>query len=131
MSKKLIIVVGTLLLLAITVPSAYAAINDQQKSDLKSLYQKMIDIRKQMIDIYVSDGQITPVQGKIMKDNLDKEQKNIDENVITPGIGGCGGDSGSGMMGDTTGTGMMGSGSGMMGGTAGTGMMGSRTAKEL
>ncbi|MHB1125652.1 MAG: YckD family protein [Bacillota bacterium] len=112
MSRKLIIVVVTLLLLAMAIPSAYAAINDQQKADLQNLYKKMIEVRKQMIDVYIAAGQITPEQGKIMKDNMDQAQKYYDENGVTPGIGnGCGGGGG--------GAGMMGGGAGMMGGDAG------------
>ncbi|MHB1421056.1 MAG: DUF2680 domain-containing protein [Bacillota bacterium] len=133
MSKKLIVVLVTLLLLAIAVPSAYAAINDQQKSDLQSLYKKMTDIRKQMIDTYVAGGQITPDQGKNMKDNLDNAQKNIDENGISPGSGMMGSDNGSGMMSSDSGSGMMSSdsGSGMMSSDSGSGMMSSDSSSGM
>ena len=106
MSKKLTILLAVILILAVSVPVAYAAISDNQQKEINQLAKQMLEIRKQIVDKYVAAGQITPEQGKQIKSQIDQMYKNHSENggFAGPGMmgggmmgrGGCGGMGGGG-----------------------------------
>jgi len=66
-NKKLFVVLAALLLVVLAVPTAFAALNDQQREEVDRLYQQIFELKKQIIDKYVEGGEITPEQGRIMK----------------------------------------------------------------
>lgn len=116
MRKKVLIAIAVVVLMALMVPAAYAAISDQQKDDIKAIYQQMFTLRKQMVDKYVEAGEITKTEGDAWKARIDAAQKNSEANGYAPGPGnggGCGMGSGSGGRGMGFGSGGRGMGSGM------------------
>lgn len=127
MTRKLIIALTALLVIAFAVP-AYAAITDGQKKEILDLQKQMAALKKQIVQKYVDSGEITKEEGKTIQDNIDKWQDYAEKNpdAIGPIGGGCGG--GQGMMTGPNGQarirGMMGgSVGGMMGGYAPTGTL--------
>ncbi|GAW31308.1 hypothetical protein JDF658_10730 [Carboxydocella sp. JDF658] len=95
MKKKWLALVAAVLLVAFAVP-AFAAITDAQKKEILDLQKQIVELRKKMIDKYVEAGQLTPEQGKLMKDRMDQMEKYREQNGILPGPGmmqggGCGG----------------------------------------
>ncbi|GFN22104.1 YckD family protein [Thermanaeromonas sp. C210] len=91
MKKKLVVVMATLLLVALAVPAAFAALNDQQREEVNQLFQQMFELKKQIIDKYVEGGEITPEQGRIMKEHLDyMQQYHRDYGFGIMGAGHCG-----------------------------------------
>lgn len=125
--------------LVVTGASAALGATDQSKlSDIKSLYQQIFGLQKQVIQKQVDAGIITQDQATYWQNLLDQKQKyqeqSIDNGTI-PGPGGMGGFGGGyGMMGGSGGYGGMmggsggGYGYGMMGGYGpGTGAAGSGT----
>jgi len=119
MKRKLIIGLVAVLTLAFAVPTAFAAITDQQKQEIDALYKQMFELRKQIIQKYVDGGEITKEQGDTLKKNIDKayEYRKKNGTGFGPGAGGCGGpgmeEMHNSMMGGTGG--MMGGFGGMMG----------------
>lgn len=102
MKRKLLIGLTAILVLAFAVP-AFATFNgftDAQKKNISNYQKQMVELRKKMVDEYVSAGQITADQAKVIKDNMDKAQKYREDNGIIggPGMGGrgCGGAGGFG-----------------------------------
>lgn len=92
MKKKLIVAVATVLLVALAAPVALAALSDQQKEEINRLYQQMFDLKKQIVDKYVEGGEITPEQGRLMKEHLDyMQQYHRDYGFGMMGADHCGG----------------------------------------
>lgn len=100
MSKKVLIAIAVVVLMALAVPTAYAAISDKQKDDIKAIYKEMFSLRKQMVDKYVEAGEITKDEGDAWKARIDTAEKNREANGYAPGPGygrgrgggrGCGG----------------------------------------
>lgn len=94
MKRKIALLVLTLLLVAVAVPTAYAALTDDQQKALDSLYDQMAALRKQMIQQYVDAGLITAEQGKLMQERADLmiqyRKQNAANGLYGPGAcGGC------------------------------------------
>ena len=107
MKKKVVVgIISAILVLALAIP-AFAAVSDTQKKDIGNLLTQIAELRKQIVDKYVDAGVITKEQADTEKKNIDQTTKYQAENPdqIGPGSG-CGG-YGNGMMGSSTGYGMM------------------------
>ncbi len=68
MKRKLIITVATVLTLALMAPAAFAALSNSQQDQVNKIYQQMDELRKQLVQIYVDAGQLTPEQGKLLQE---------------------------------------------------------------
>lgn len=100
MSKKVLIAIAVVVLMALAVPTAFAAISDKQKDEIKTIYKQMFSLRKQMVDKYVEAGEITKAEGDAWKARIDTAEKNREANGYAPGPGnGRGGRGGCGNMG--------------------------------
>lgn len=99
MSKKVMIALAVIALVAMIVPSAYAAITDAQKQKVDDLQKQMLELKKEMVETYVDAGEITQEQADVMIERMESMEKYRSENGITPGFGkggrrgsgGCGG----------------------------------------
>lgn len=96
MTKKILIPLLVVGLLLMSVPVVLGA-SDQGKEDIAKLQKQIFDLKKQLVQKYVDNGQITVEQGKLMEQRMDQAYKNAEQNGFTPGAG-CGG-YGGGMMG--------------------------------
>ncbi|NLI91773.1 MAG: YckD family protein [Peptococcaceae bacterium] len=106
MKKKLFIVIG--MVVALLIPTAaFAAtsdtpaaqtirgfcgidtsnLTDQQKADLNTQFQKMVDLRKETINKMVADGAITKAQGDAAIQRMDDMVKYRQENGFTGRMG--------------------------------------------
>ncbi len=115
MTKKLVLALTAVLVVAFAVP-AFAAMTDTQKKEIVDLQKQIAALKKQVVQKYVDSGEITKDQGKTIQDNIDKWQDYAEQNpgAIGPVGGGCGG--GAGMMADPEVQAQM---RGMMGGMMG------------
>lgn len=68
MKRKIIIAVAAVLVLAVMAPAAFAALTDKQQDEVNKIYQQMNELRKQLIQVYVDAGQLTPEQGKQLQE---------------------------------------------------------------
>lgn len=121
MKKKITVAVVVALVLALSVPVAFAALSPAQEKELKTLYIQQFDLQKQMIQKRVEFGWITQQQADWMIKNLEARKEYLDKNGFDgqygpgygPGFGpggfGCGGRGGFGP-GPAYGRGMMGGG---------------------
>ncbi len=102
MRGKLLIIVVVVLSLAIVVPTALAALGDNQKQELKGLYLQMLDVQKQIIQKKVQFGLLTREQGDELVRRLEENQKYLvnesqagdgsaQDQAAPPGSYGCGG----------------------------------------
>jgi hypothetical protein len=66
--RKIIIAVATVLVLAVMAPAAFAALTDKQQDEVNKIYKQMDELRKQLIQVYVDAGQLTPEQGKQLQE---------------------------------------------------------------
>jgi len=90
--RYLLLALAALLIVAWAVPSAYAAITDQQQKAINDLYDKMAEDQKQLIQQYVDAGQITQEQANLFKQRIDLMNKNTTNgDVYGRGAGGWGG----------------------------------------
>ena len=93
MRKNYIIAIIAILLLAIAIPALAAtgtpaqnqdttrpALTTEQSKEIANLRQQMMELRKQMIDKYVTYGRLTPEQGKQIKERITARQKFLQEN---------------------------------------------------
>lgn len=99
MTKKLVIALTAVLVIAFAVP-AFAAMTDAQKKEITDLQKQIAALKKQVVQKYVDSGEITKDQGKSIQDNIDQWQDYAEKNpdAVGPVGGGCGG--GPGMMAD-------------------------------
>lgn len=84
MSKRIIIILAALLVFALALP---AAANNTPDDELQALFEKLLEIKKQIIDRYVAAGQLTPEQGEYMKDRMDATYQFRAKNGFGPGFG--------------------------------------------
>ncbi len=91
MSKKLLIALTVVLVIAFAIP-AFAAITDVQKKEISETQKQITALRKQLVQKYVDAGQITKEQGTTIQKNIDQRQEYIEQNptAMVPGAGGCG-----------------------------------------
>lgn len=108
MSKKVLISLLVVGIMLIAVPIVLGATDNAKLQEITKIQQQLLDLRKQLVQKYVEDGQITPDQGKAMQDRMDQGYKYAEENGFQPGPGCGGGGFGPGMMSGGGGRGMMG-----------------------
>lgn len=107
MKKKIYLtVIAVLLLAAMSIPAAFAAVDnaetpssaapktkqeinltDAQKKELKQLSEEMFELKKKMTQKYIDFGIITKEQGELRLKKLDEMKKKMEENGFTPGYG--------------------------------------------
>jgi len=106
MKRKIYITItAVLLIIALAVPAAFAmqdakvkkapgarlenkvTLTDAQKSELKQINDKMVELDKQKVQKYIDFGIMTQEQGDAKLKNIDEMQKRMDESGVTPGLG--------------------------------------------
>ncbi|GEA16251.1 MAG: hypothetical protein PWR22_2342 [Moorella sp. (in: firmicutes)] len=97
MTKKIALVLAIVLMLGVLAPVAFAAVTDQQKAEIDSLYQQIIELRQQIVDKYVEAGELTKEQGEAIKESIRDMEEYHSKYGIVPGA--CHGGAGYGMMG--------------------------------
>lgn len=86
MNKKWILAMAAVLILAFSLPTAFAALTDTQQKEIQEKQQQIVELRKQIIQQYVDAGQLTPEQGQSMQERMEQMGN------CTPGSrAGCGG----------------------------------------
>jgi len=65
-------------------------LTDQQKTDLNNQATKMMDLRKESINVMVANGSLTKEQGDAAIKNIDDRIKYAQENGFAGGYGGPG-----------------------------------------
>jgi hypothetical protein len=71
----------------VEVTAANQELTEQQKTDLETSYQKMIDLKKETINTFVQDGLLTEEQGKLALERLDQLEKKAAEDGYVYGYG--------------------------------------------
>ncbi len=100
MSRKWIIGLLVVAMLVLGVSYAMAAVPETTQKEIDGIYQKMIELQKELIQKYVDAGLLTPEQGKYMLENLELRAKYRSNFGFGRGFGwGMGGMMGGGMMG--------------------------------
>jgi hypothetical protein len=108
MKKALLVAITALLLIAVSLPVAFAKNNadnkqapnvgfqkdylaqkltDAQKADLYKISQKMLELKKQMIQKYVDFGVITQDQANLMIKKMTDNHSKMKEKGLVPGPG--------------------------------------------
>lgn len=87
MLKKVTVLTLVVLLMATFVSYAFAATTSNTSDKYVELQKQMLELRKQVIDEWVANGDITAEQGKLMKENIDLRIKALEDGTFTPGFG--------------------------------------------
>lgn len=74
MKKRVQLLIVALLLL-VAVPNAFAAVNDEQQKTIDAIYQQIVSLQKQLIQIYVDAGEISADQGQTMQNQIDGQRQ--------------------------------------------------------
>lgn len=109
MSKKLIIAVVSVALLALSLPNAFAAINETKKKEIEDTYKQIFELRKQVILKYVEAGELTKEEGDTAIKGLGKALQNAEERGFRFNESGYGTGCGIGNSGPQGNSSMMGS----------------------
>lgn len=107
-NTKIIIAIVALLLVVMAIPAVAAvtnALKPEQKKELESIYNQIIDLQKKAVDKRVEFGQIDKTSGEYMKDRMELRRKYMDQWIEKAGSG----------MGMGMGGAMKGAGAGMRG----------------
>lgn len=105
MKRYLIVGVVLLLVVVLLVPLAFSedaptgVLSDEQKAKITDLRLKMLQLRKEMIDIYAQAGFISPQQAEYMKKRLDLQAEYLESYEGQPWPGYAGPWGGPGRMG--------------------------------
>ena len=75
MKKKILLVLTVVFVLALIAVPAFAAMNDQQKTEIDTLYKQISELQKQIVDKYVDAGNITKAQADAAKANIDAAEQ--------------------------------------------------------
>jgi len=72
--KTFLLVVAVGLIVALVTPAALAAMSltDEQEVELAALYERLLELRKQIIQKWVEFGMMSPEQGQYMLDRTDE-----------------------------------------------------------
>ncbi|AGA68639.1 Protein of unknown function (DUF2680) [Desulfitobacterium dichloroeliminans LMG P-21439] len=76
MKKRLITIIASLSILAFAAAPTYAAITDQQKTEIEALNQQILELQKRIVDKYAEAGEITLDQADVTKANIDIYEQN-------------------------------------------------------
>ena len=76
MKKKFITIFASLCVLALAAVPTYAAVTDQQKTEIDALNQEIVELQRQIVDKYAEAGEITQDQADATKGNIDVYEKN-------------------------------------------------------
>ncbi|GAW93019.1 YckD family protein [Calderihabitans maritimus] len=90
MRKLLVLTLISLMVLLVTVPAALAAMTDQQKEEIDSLFQKILEIKQQIIQKYVEAGELTPEQGQWLQQHAEEMYQFHKANGFVNHCGGMG-----------------------------------------
>ena len=96
MKRKLVLaVVAAVLVIAIAVPTAFAAVSDTQKQSIIDNINKMFALQKQMVQTYVDSGLVTQEQADFMLKNMETRTNYqidaVNSGTFAPGAGRRGG----------------------------------------
>lgn len=75
MKKKILLVLMVVFVLALMAVPAFAAMNDQQKTEIDALNKQISELQKQIVDKYVDAGNMTKAQADVDKANIDAVEK--------------------------------------------------------
>lgn len=90
MSKKLLVTLLVAGLMLAAVPIVLGATDNSKLADIAKLQQQIFDLRKQLVQKYVENGQITQEQGTFMQNRMEQMYQYQQQNGFQPGFG-CGG----------------------------------------
>ncbi len=76
MKKMVVFLVLVGLIMALAVPSVFAASTNDQQKELGQIQQQMIDLEKKMIQKQLDAGIITQVQAELMLQDLELRSQN-------------------------------------------------------
>ena len=65
----------SIFILVMAAVPTYAAMTDQQKTEIDALNQQIAELQKQIVDKYVQAGEITQAQADSTKANIDLSEK--------------------------------------------------------
>ena len=73
--KKFILILASVFILAMVAVPTYAAVTDQQKTEIDALNKKIAELQKQIVDKYAEAGEITKAQADSTKANIDLSEQ--------------------------------------------------------
>ncbi|CDX00859.1 Protein of unknown function (DUF2680) [Desulfitobacterium hafniense] len=76
MKKRFITIFASLSILALAATPTFAAVTDQQKTEIQALNQQILELQKRIVDKYAEAGEITQDQADATKNNIDVYEKN-------------------------------------------------------
>ncbi|MDA8229050.1 MAG: YckD family protein [Desulfitobacterium hafniense] len=100
MKRKIALFAVVVFVLALVAVPTYAAITDQQKTEIEALNKQINELRKQVVDKYAATGELTKEQAEAAKARIDSMEQYRQQNGLTNpggfGFGpGCGVNGGS------------------------------------
>ena len=92
MKRRLSIIFASVVILALVAVPTYAAISDQQKTEINALNKQMAETQKQIVDKYAEAGEISKAQADATKANIDataqyRQQFSQQQGQIAPNPG--------------------------------------------
>ena len=92
MKGRLSIIFASLVILTMVAVPTYAAITDQQKTEINALNKQMAETQKQIVDKYAEAGEISKAQADATKANIDatvqyRQQFSQQQGQIAPNPG--------------------------------------------
>ncbi|KJR46939.1 hypothetical protein UF75_2688 [Desulfosporosinus sp. I2] len=75
MKRRLSIIFASLVILTMVAVPTYAAITDQQKTEINALNKQMAETQKQIVDKYAEAGEISKAQADATKANIDASEQ--------------------------------------------------------
>ncbi|HBE05589.1 MAG TPA: hypothetical protein DCY85_03770 [Firmicutes bacterium] len=89
-TKLIVAIAVALLLVAMAIPAVAAvtnALKPEQKKELESIYNQIIDLQKKAVDKRVEFGQVDKTTGEYMKDRMELRRKYMDQWIENAGPG--------------------------------------------
>ncbi|HWQ42446.1 MAG TPA: YckD family protein [Desulfosporosinus sp.] len=75
MKRRLSVFFASLVILTMVAVPTYAAISDQQKTEINALNKQMAENQKQIVDKYAEAGEISKAQADATKANIDASEQ--------------------------------------------------------
>ncbi|OLN26253.1 YckD family protein [Desulfosporosinus metallidurans] len=75
MKRRLSVIFASLVIVTMVAVPTYAAISDQQKTEINALNKQMAETQKQIVDKYAEAGEISKAQSDATKANIDASEQ--------------------------------------------------------